>query len=250
MGPARSNLDRLKRPFPSREDPAASRENPAAGAVQQHPPSSAARRFRYQVYVEELGRYRSSADHDRRVLIEPEDRHSILYGIEDDTGVVGTLRASFGGDGFSPRQISQYSLHPFLAEVPAGLMAIGVRLMVAPQLRGTPAAADMRALMGDDIAARGTRIVFGDCEPHLLSLNLSMGCMPYAERNINSDEAGYLIPVVSFVGGTEGLLEALGAHTIADLPGVIQRVLQGGAMRSTTASRGATSCGAPAAIGY
>jgi hypothetical protein len=42
--------------------------------------------------------------------------------------------------------------------------------------RGWPT--EMRLLMGEDLAARGTRIVVGDCEPHLLSLNLSMGCMP------------------------------------------------------------------------
>lgn len=183
--------------------------------------------FRYSVYVEEMGRYKDVADHERRLLIEPEDRHSIVYGASDDTGVVGTLRCTFGGDGFSARQISQYSLEPFLAEMPAELMAIGERLMVAPHLRGASAAGDMRVLMGEDIAARGARIVFGDCEPHLLSLNMSMGCLPYAERNINSNEAGYLIPVVSFFGGVPALLEALGATAARDLPAVLQHVLHG-----------------------
>lgn len=37
-------------------------------------------RFRYTVYVEELGRYRRSADHRGRRLIEPEDDHSVIYG--------------------------------------------------------------------------------------------------------------------------------------------------------------------------
>jgi hypothetical protein len=184
-------------------------------------------RFRYAVYVQEMGRYRSTADHDRMVLIEPEDSHSVIYGARDDTGVVGALRATFGADGFSDRQISQYSLGPFLAEIPAALMVIGERMMVAGHLRGTAAAAELREPMGEDIRARGAWIVFGDCEPHLLSLNLAMGCLTYAERNISSDEAGYLIPVVSFLGGTEGLADAIGAPGAGQLPSVIEKILAG-----------------------
>jgi hypothetical protein len=184
-------------------------------------------RFRYSVYVQEMGRYRATADHDRQVLIEPEDSHSVIYGVRDATGVAGTLRATFGADGFSPRQISQYSLDPFLAEIPAALMVIGERMMIAGHLRGTTAGAELREPMGEDVQARGVRIVFGDCEPHLLSLNLAMGCLTYAERNISSDEAGYLIPVVSFPGGTEGLAEAIGSPGAGRLPSVIERIFAG-----------------------
>jgi hypothetical protein len=167
-------------------------------------------RFRYSVYVEEMGRYKTTADHEGRRLVEPEDGHSVIYGARLDGRVVGTGRMTFGADGFSPRQVEQYSLAPLLAEVPAALMCIGERLMVTPALRGSSVTLDMQVLMGEDGDARGARLVFGDCEPHLLSLNLSLGCRPYAERNINSDEAGYLIPVLSLVGGRDGLAEAIG----------------------------------------
>jgi hypothetical protein len=175
-------------------------------------------RFRYSIYVEELGRYRQTADHEGRRLMEPEDEHGVLYGARLADRVVATARMTFGEDGFSSRQIDQYSLAPFLAEVPARLMCIGERLMVIPELRGSTVTLALRALMEEDTAARDVRLVFGDCEPHLLSLNLSLGCRPYAERNINSEEAGYLIPVLSFVGGTEGLAEAIGCLDEAGVP--------------------------------
>jgi hypothetical protein len=69
-------------------------------------------RFRYTVYVEEMGRFRRTADHQGRRLVEPEDDHSILYGAREDRRVVGTSRLTLGADGFSPRQIDQYSLGP------------------------------------------------------------------------------------------------------------------------------------------
>jgi hypothetical protein len=168
-------------------------------------------RFRYGVYVEEMGRYRGIADHRGRRLVEPEDAHSVLYGAREDGQVVGTSRLTFGSDGFSSRQIEQYSLGPFLSEAPAQLMAVGERLMVAPHLRGSPVAPKLRDLSIEDIEASSVQLVFGNCEPHLLSMNLSAGGRTYAEQNINSEEAGYLIPLVFLVGDTDGLAAAIGS---------------------------------------
>jgi hypothetical protein len=183
-------------------------------------------RFRYAVYVEEMGRYRSTADHQRKMLIDPEDAHSVIYVARQRTEVVGTLRTTFGEDGYSARQITQYSLEPFLAEIPARIMCVSERLMVAPHLRGSPVMAAMRDHLGELIEDRHVRIMFGDCEPHFLSHNLAMGSRPYAARNINSEDAGYLIPLITFIGGTDGLAEAI-AGPKTELPPVIQRVVAG-----------------------
>jgi hypothetical protein len=43
------------------------------------------------------------------------------------------------------------------------------------------------------------QLIFGDCEPHLLNLYLSLGQRTYSRTNINSAEAGYLIPIVTVV---------------------------------------------------
>jgi hypothetical protein len=162
-------------------------------------------RFRYSVYVEELGRYRGSADHRGRRLVEPEDAHSVIYGAREDGRVVGTARLTFGADGFSPRQIDQYSLGAFLADVPAELVAVGERFMVAPDLRGSTLSAELRDFEQDDVSARGVRLLFGCCEPHLLSMYLSAGARTYAEHNINSAEAGYMIPLVWLEGDPDDL---------------------------------------------
>lgn len=192
-------------------------------------------RFRYSVYVEELGRYRSVADHERRRLVEPEDAHSVVYGARQGGRVVGTGRLTFGADGFSDRQLEQYSLRPFLAEVPAELMAIGERLMVAPDLRGSTVSAQLREFQQRDARARGALLGFGDCEPHLLSLYLSAGARTYADRNINSAEAGYLIPLMMIEDADE-LAGAIGYTDDAGrlcLPPALEAALAApGAVRS------------------
>ena len=90
-------------------------------------------RFRYQVYVEEMGRYRDVARHTDRHLSDPEDAWSwTAYAMEGDD-MVGSLRITWGGAGFSGRQVDQYGLQTFLDELPAGLLAVGERAMVAPR---------------------------------------------------------------------------------------------------------------------
>jgi len=180
-------------------------------------------RFRYTVYVQELGRYRGIADHEGRRLVEPEDEHSVIYGARRDGRVVGTGRMSFGAEGFSPRQIDQYSLGPFLADLPAELMAVGERSMVVPELRGSTLNAELRAFQRQHVRARGVRLMFGCCEPHLLPMNLSDGGRTYAEHNINSPEVGYMIPLVWFVGDPEDLTAA---------PSVQQALGRGGAVHA------------------
>jgi Cyclic nucleotide-binding domain len=168
-------------------------------------------RFRYSVYVEELGRFRRTADHEGRRLAEPEDAHSVLYGAREGGRVVGTTRLTFGSDGFSRRQIEGYGLAPFLAEVPVGLMAVGERLMLTPRLRGSTVTEQLRELWRQDANARGVRLVFGACEPHLLWVHLARGARTYAERNINSEEVGYLVPLMFLTGDAEDLAEAIGS---------------------------------------
>ncbi len=187
--------------------------------------------FRYAIYVEEMGRYRRIADHEGRRLVEPEDANGILYGARDGGKVVGTSRMNLGARGFSDRQVGQYGLAPFLAEVPAELIAVGERMMVAPHLRGSTVGPRLRDLSRGDLEAAGVRLLFGNCEPHLLSLYLSSGARTYAEHNINSEDAGYLIPLLFLVGDADDLAEAIGSRDPrgrTQLPRALEGALAGG----------------------
>jgi predicted GNAT family N-acyltransferase len=183
-------------------------------------------RFRYSVYVEEMGRYQGTADHERRRLVEAEDEHSwIFYALEGDE-VVATGRVTWGGDHFSERQIRQYSLQPFLDELPHDLMAVGERLMVVPKYRGSGLVEDLISRAQDLSGGHDVRVVFGACEPHLLSLYLGLGHRTYADKNINSGEAGYLIPIVNFPKGIDVLSDLADEH--GTMPACLAPILTGG----------------------
>ena len=193
----------------------------------------AAQRVRHAVYVDELGRYRDAAGAAEGRFAEPEDEHSWLFYARDGDQVIASTRFTWGGDGFSARQIDQYQMGPFLDEIPAEVMAVGERNSVLPEYRGTGVVDEMLEHSKEFAAPYELRVVFGCCEPHLLSLYLKMGCRPYSEHNINSSSAGYLIPLVSFAPDVDAL-RGLGANTPAgELPACVERVLErGGSVRS------------------
>src|SRR5262245_44184919 len=153
------------------------------GQVETEEQREAVYRFRYSVYVEELVRYQGIAHHVGRRLGEPEDDQSwIFYARADDGEVVGTARLSWGGDGLSKRQIDEYRLDPFLAELPPEHIAVGERVMVKPELRGTGLVEEVLSCSHDTGLAHDVRIQFGACGPHLLSLYLGDGLRTYSAR--------------------------------------------------------------------
>lgn len=154
-------------------------------------------RFRYETYVEEMGRYKSIANHKEKVLIEPEDEDARLYLATDGENVVGTMRHNWGGDApICDRQIEQYSMKPFHDQIPAAQMIVGERFMVAPSYRGTDLILRLFRAYLEFVNEKRIQLIFGDCEPHLLNLYLGMGFRTYAANNVNSTETGYLVPLV------------------------------------------------------
>jgi hypothetical protein len=185
-------------------------------------------RFRYSVYVEEMGRYQGSADHVGRRLVEPDDEQSWLFYARSDGEVVGTARLSWGGFGFTDRQVEEYGLGAFLAELPPENVGLGERVMVTSALRGTGLVEDLLQCREEVALSHDVRIQFSACEPHLLSLYLGQGRRTYSTKNINTPEAGYLIPLVAFPQGPEAL-RGVGAQTAPDgLPDCVEQILTGG----------------------
>ena len=155
-------------------------------------------RLRYEVYVEEMGRYRSVADHDKAQLVEPEDATARLFcGTDDDGAVVATMRVNWGGDAaFNERIVEQYDLQPFLDRIPAEQIIVGERFMVAKRYRGSDLILRLFNTYMRLVNEKRIQLIFGDCEPHLLNLYLGMGFRTYTRKNVNSVETGYLIPLV------------------------------------------------------
>jgi hypothetical protein len=194
-------------------------------------------RLRYDVYVTELARYGGRADHANRELRDPEDDVSWLFYASDGPEVIASTRLTSGTQGFSPRQIDQYGLAPFLAELEPEHLVVGERTTVRPSHRGSDALRCLLDATAGPMRDSGARVVFGACEPHLVPTYVAAGQRPYGHRNINHADAGYLIPLISFIPDVESLR---GMGTAAGrLPSCVIDALGSGR---------ATSCDGPASV--
>ena len=73
-----------------------SKERPEIVVASSDAEREAIYRFRYRVYVEEMNRYRSVADHDGKRLVEPDDARSHLFYASDGEAVIGDDAAHLG----------------------------------------------------------------------------------------------------------------------------------------------------------
>lgn len=148
-------------------------------------------RQRYEIYVQAMKRYGSIADHDNRWLVEDIDDVSRLFYAVRGGALVGSIRLTLALDGgLSDALVDKYSLGPFLEEVSADRIIVGERFMVDPAHRGTDVLFQMFATYMKLVNELRIELMIGDCEPHLLNVYQALGFRPYAERNINSPDAG------------------------------------------------------------
>jgi predicted GNAT family N-acyltransferase len=138
-------------------------------------------RFKYDVYVAEMGRYGAIADHENRLLIEADDPASHIFQARIGGKLAATMRLTWGGDTFDgqgaigARHIEQYDLAPFLAAMPPEQIVIGERFMIDPAWRGGDLLNQMFTAYMNFVNQRRIQLVFGDCEPHLLNTYQALG---------------------------------------------------------------------------
>jgi hypothetical protein len=93
-------------------------------------------------------------------------------------------------------------------------VAVGERGMVVPRLRGSEIFRELGHFSKSFISENRIELIFGACEPHLLSLYVGQGCRTFSRRNVNSKEAGFLIPIVTVVEDV-GYLRRIGSPSAA-----------------------------------
>lgn len=136
-------------------------------------------RFRYRIYVEQLGRRQKYADHVRKRVVEPLDETARIYAACFNGNVVGTIR----GNRFSDLTTAYYrklyridDRFPFRPDE----MSLTTKLMFDPVLQGSLYPVRMIVHYARDFNAhRLCKIDFVDCRRRLLPFFLKLGYVDY-----------------------------------------------------------------------
>jgi hypothetical protein len=157
-------------------------------------------RFRYRIYVEEMHRQQSCADHERKHIRDyhDEDALSILAGFDQAGQIVGTVRANWANDLTQEDQLF-YGMHAFLPYVNRRA-TLTSRFMVEQSIRGTSLALRLAIAIFELGYRAGSRFDFIDCNDHLVSFFMSLGYRQIIPDAIHPDY-GRVHPMVLSVAG-------------------------------------------------
>ena len=157
-------------------------------------------RIRYEVYVEELGEFRFSANREQRLLTDATDDTARHYYVTVGDQVVGALRYHLEQDEvLSTEEDAIYNL-PKFRNVVGDQIAILSRFNVHKDYRYSHVPAELlqNTLPFDD----GVELIFCTCMPHLLNLYFKLGfrsCGPL----YNDAVASVITPLVLIRGDIE-----------------------------------------------
>lgn len=154
-------------------------------------------RFRYEVYVRELGKTVANADHEHGWIRDPDEEQQsvVLFYTGTTSEVTGTLRVDTWAPGHAPLAVARRYGFEELPALVAQPIAEASRLMVRRALRGkliVPALARRAFTYAVD---RGVLASFAYCAPGLVTGYRRLGYRPYGADLIDTPD-GLRVPLV------------------------------------------------------
>ncbi|TGN13152.1 GNAT family N-acetyltransferase [Leptospira ilyithenensis] len=158
--------------------------------------------LRYDIYVQEMNRKQSFADHEKARIHEPYDDTGHLFLAEDDDQVIGTVRINFRKDGELECE-NLYDMGHFQPFYP-NQVSMSTKLMVRREYRSSAAASMLCMKIYEHARENGILIDFIDTNPHLVRLYSQVGYRLY-KKNIDHPDYGNVIPMVFLLDDHEYL---------------------------------------------
>ena len=150
-------------------------------------------RFRYKIYVEEMGRVQHDADHDKKIIKDELDSKGYNLIAYKAGQIVGAARLNLNesiSDFYKDfyKIADQKGAHKFNT-------SIVTRLMVAKEVRKSPLAFRIFIACYETALWKGNRFNFIDCNDHLIDFFKSFGYEHYIKK-INHKEYGLVNPLM------------------------------------------------------
>lgn len=160
-------------------------------------------RFRYSIYVEEMGKPMPGADHERRTLRDELDERSTHLMALRGEELIGTIRITWGADGLPARFVNWYGLDRFDG-FPKKEISFTGRLMVSEGLRSSAVSLALAREAYRLGRERGVGFDFIHTTPALIPFFERLGHRRYASEFLDPD-LGSRTPMVLVLGDVRHL---------------------------------------------
>jgi hypothetical protein len=157
-------------------------------------------RFRYQVYVEEMGKLLTDADHRRRLIIDDlDDDRGLHFYARAGSQIVGAMRLHIGQAGDFPSYLIENMaldrFQKFAANNPASQLSYTSKTMVDPRYRRSQAFYLLSATLYDTLRRQDCPFNFTVGAPYMVALYEQLGHRRY-KSNFCIPGYGYMAPMV------------------------------------------------------
>jgi predicted GNAT family N-acyltransferase len=151
--------------------------------------------FRYRIYVEEMGRKQSWADHQSRLIFDDLDQDGENFFARSGDKIVGVVRTNLCHKSDVGEYESLYAIREYSGSRHPLETAVITRLMVVPELRSTTLGLRLAAVCFNWGIRNGITRGFIDCNGHLDKFFSGMGFRKYCEP-VNHYDYGEVQPMV------------------------------------------------------
>lgn len=155
-------------------------------------------RFRYSIYVEEMGKPMPGADHERRTLRDELDERSTHLMALRGEELIGAIRITWGADGLPGRFVNWYGLERF-GGFPKEEISFTGRLMVSEGLRSSAVSLALAREAYRLGRERGVGFDFIHTTPTLIPFFERLGHRRYGSEFLDPD-LGPRTPMVLVLG--------------------------------------------------
>jgi predicted GNAT family N-acyltransferase len=153
--------------------------------------------FRYQIYVEEMSKELTEADHENKLLYDELDEEAIQLAAKIGTKIIATVRIHIGQlADFPPVLIEQLSLNIFQNYNANQKFSFCSKLMVSPAYRNSPATYLITARCCELSNNQSVSFIFLMCNLHLIRFYEKIGCHRIGGNYLISSGLGIMTPLV------------------------------------------------------
>ena len=161
-------------------------------------------RFRYDVYVTEMGKNPAEADHQKKIIRDELDDDAHLLYAEDEGHIIGTVRLNYRTEKKFPAVWEQiYAIEKFAPSFGEHI-SMTSRMMVAKDYRGSSVPAALVGAVYSTGREMGSKFDFCNCAPSLLEFYEQIGFRRFTDGFMDEDN-GYHVPLVMLARDTQHL---------------------------------------------
>ncbi|WP_293372499.1 GNAT family N-acyltransferase [Nevskia sp.] len=143
-------------------------------------------RFRYRIYVDEMGRVQHDADHEARRIRDALDDGAINLAAWQSDEVVGAFRVNLSVRGSLGYYEAFYEMGQSGDDHPLRTCIV-TRAMVAKRLRCSDVAVRLCVAAFDVAVRHGVRWSFMDCNDHLVRFFTALGFVEYTSPKVHKE---------------------------------------------------------------